>query len=387
MKFAEIFNTVILLGTLQGVILGVLLFTSKKYRRANRFLAIVMLIFGMACFNLFLYNTSFSQYFPWLAFALNFVPLIVIMPVGPLIYFYVKTSLNPEFKLSKTDRWHFAPVIIDFGAQLTALIFVTGVLSGLIQNNPQSWSLFIDNYNVYSDIPRWLSITLYLGLSYRYLYKQKPAHNQLHQWFRQFIRIFLVFQAIWLLYLIPYVIPSLTNLVLDTVDWYPVYVPLVALIYTLGIKGYLMPAQEPPPLKTPLSIPPDTINEVLLRLKSAMEEDKLYLKPALNLTSVAEYTGVASKTISSVLNQHLQKSFNEYINNYRITAFKQNLLNPAFKHLTIMGMALESGFNSQATFQRAFKQATGMSPSEFVRDQADKKGKLTQKLIFKSGFE
>lgn len=59
------------------------------------------------------------------------------------------------------------------------------------------------------------------------------------------------------------------------------------------------------------------------------------------------------------------KSFNEFVNEYRVNAFKQEAMQPKMSHLTIAGIAFECGFNSQATFQRTFKQITGMSPSEF----------------------
>ena len=66
-----------------------------------------------------------------------------------------------------------------------------------------------------------------------------------------------------------------------------------------------------------------------------------------------------------MLNQHLQKSFNEFVNYYRVEAIKTKLQDEAANNLTIAGVAMECGFNSQATFQRTFKDLTGMSPSEF----------------------
>ena len=100
-------------------------------------------------------------------------------------------------------------------------------------------------------------------------------------------------------------------------------------------------------------------------LKKAMEEDKIFLNPTLSLANVSAATGFPQKNISAVLNQHLKKSFNEYINGYRIKTFTEKIGLPEMSHLTIAGIAFECGFNSQATFQRSFKDATGKSPSEF----------------------
>jgi AraC-like DNA-binding protein len=182
---------------------------------------------------------------------------------------------------------------------------------------------------------------------------------------QQFTRIFLVFQFIWLLYLVPYVIPRYTDFMLDTFKWYPVYIPLAIMIYWLGIKGYLVSHQQTVPAKKNGTSPSVNIDEIVLLLRKSMEEDKIYLNPNLNLTMLALHTQITQKTISAVLNQHLQKSFNEFVNYYRVEAIKTKLQQPETSNLTIAGVAMECGFNSQATFQRTFKDLTGMSPSEF----------------------
>ncbi len=119
------------------------------------------------------------------------------------------------------------------------------------------------------------------------------------------------------------------------------------------------------------SLTPVVIKQVTETLTRSMEGAKLYLNPNLSLATLSEYTGIAQKTISSVLNQHLQKSFNEYVNGYRITAFKEKIMQPELNNLTIAGIAAECGFNSQATFQRTFKELTGQSPSEFRKMGAE----------------
>lgn len=368
MTFYGIFNTLMLLGTLQGFILCSMLFFSKKRSRPNRLLGTLILLITLCCLNMWLNRTSGFQTNMLLRFILGLIPLIIIMPVGPLIYFYTKSSLDPDFSLTTRQRLHFIPVVIDLVPQLTMLIYLVGVFSYLISQPPERWSTFIDTYNVYADIPRWLSITAYLWLSARYLSCAKNAHGQQLKWLRQFIRLFFIFQAIWLVYLVPYVIPRLSDRLLDTLDWYPVYIPLVVLIYCLGIKGYMMtPEQEPLTRKASTApLPSEVVTEALPLLKKAMEKDNLYLEPMLNLSLLAQHTGLPQKTISSVLNRHLQMSFSEYVNGYRVEAFKQKAGEPGQDHLTILGLALDAGFNSQATFQRAFRHYTGMSPREYM---------------------
>ena len=96
-----------------------------------------------------------------------------------------------------------------------------------------------------------------------------------------------------------------------------------------------------------------------------MEEDRIFLNPELNLDALSKHLGLPSKTVSTVLNQQLHKSFTEYVNGYRVQEVKRRLEESHASNLTILGIALESGFNSKASFQRIFKEMTGTSPGAF----------------------
>ncbi len=372
---ADFFSTIILLGAVQGFIISSLLFFSKKKRQSNRILSVLIFLIALASFNLY------GNYRNWfgsdlLRFLSELLPLVIVMPFGPLIYFYVQSVLDPSFKINKKHKAHFYPVIIDLIPSIVVIVFVVGVLTKLIINKPGPWGQFIDDYNVYADIPRWASVTFYVWLSSKYLAAYKQKNNEMlngyavqFKWLRQFINVFMIFQVIWLIYLIPYVIPAYTNTMLDTFDWYPIYIPLAVLIYWMGIKGYAISQQQVSNEKKtngnhqPLS--PEIISQTTAALIKAMEADKLFLNPNLNLAILSEHTGVVQKTISAVLNQHLEKSFNEFVNGYRIAEFKERILQPETSNLTIAGIALDCGFNSQATFQRTFKELTSQSPSEY----------------------
>ncbi|QHS61573.1 helix-turn-helix domain-containing protein [Chitinophaga agri] len=373
MHFSGIFGTLMLLGALQGLIMSALLFFAKKRPARDRLLAVLILLIAMACLNLHIAMASWPDAIPLFRFLMNFVPLIIIMPLGPLIYLYVRSSLDPTFTITRSHRPLFYTAIIDIVPQLAAMVFVGGMLAGRLSKNPEPWTIFIDTYNVYSDIPRWLSTTVYVYLSYRYLSVARTDNEKRFHWIKQFLQVFLVFQLIWLIYLVPYVIPRYTDWLLNMVDWYPVYIPLVVLIYYLGIKGYMMTAEETVAIQkavtSPAPIPPSVIDEVVPLLIKAMEQDKLYLNPELNLSLLAQHVRLPQKTISAVLNQHLQKSFNEFVNEYRISAFKEKIAAAQQEQFTILSLAYESGFNSLPTFQRAFRNNTGMSPREYMNNQ------------------
>lgn len=373
---AGFLRILILLGALQGFILSALLIFSKRNKQSNRLLGSLILLMALASMNLYLIDEKWIDASTVLLILSYIIPMVIIMPLGPLIYFYIRSLSDPSFVFSRKYRFHFYPVIIDIIPQLAAFIYIGGLAFSLLIKNDAPWGDFIDGYNVYSDIPRWISITSYLWLSYRYLklLKLKSATGSEEpvadfKWQRQFLGIFIVFQFIWLIFLVPYIIPSSRYKLLDTVGWYPIYIPLSILIYWLGIKGFLLSHAQNKPnrkLNNALMLPEPLVQNTIFSLEKAMESDKLYLNPSLNLSLLATHTGIPPKIISAVLNQHLLKSFNEYVNGYRIRDIKERLLLSSDKNLTIAGLAYECGFNSQPTFQRAFKAVTGQNPREFI---------------------
>jgi AraC-like DNA-binding protein len=366
MNLPAIFNTIILLGALQGFILCCLLFLSKRDRLPNKLLAWLILLISLACIKLYGMQNGWFNY-PFMRWMDALVPLVVVMPAGPLIYFYVRATLKPDFTIGRKEKRHFYAALIDIVPQVTAIIFISGVLAHVFVPDGRPWGNFIDNYNVYSDIPRWISISVYVYMSLRLLSHQRSGQ---FKWLRQMVTAFMLFQVIWLLYLIPYVIPRYTGFMLDTFNWYPVYIPLAILVYWLGIRGYIVSQTGPARVKKGAALDHELVEKTISSLRSAMEKDKLYLNPALTVAMLADHTGIPAKNISAILNQHLQKSFNEFVNEYRVNAIRQRLLNGETRDLTIAGLAYEEGFNSLPTFQRAFKSVTGQTPSEFLAEKS-----------------
>lgn len=360
-------NTLVLLGALQGFIVCILLFLSRKNRQANSLLGALLLLISLASLNIYLLETRFFLSSKAWRVIGTAVPFIVTMPIGPLLYFYIRSSLNHNFKLTRKDYLHFTPALLDIIPNVVAVMYA--IVTGADMTNTNSfWKVFTDEYNIYIDIPRWISVSAYLILSIRFL---RISNNlvEIHQygWLKQLTHIFLGFQIIWFAHLIPYIMPMYRHALLEQVGWYPVYIPLTVLVYWLGIQGYFS-SQTAYSVKkvSTSSLSPEIISAVVVALQNAMGSSRLYLSPSLNLNSVASHLSVPPKTISAVLNQHMKKSFNEFVNHYRIEEFKKRVGSLEYEHLTITGLAFECGFNSQATFQRTFKQSTGMSPSEFL---------------------
>ncbi len=102
------------------------------------------------------------------------------------------------------------------------------------------------------------------------------------------------------------------------------------------------------------------------KLLDLIATEKPFLNPDLSLRSLAEQLGIHANQLSWLLNAGFGKNFNEFINHYRLEAFKQMARLPEHAHLTIMAMAYDCGFNSKTVFNTTFKKETGLTPKQFL---------------------
>ena len=360
--------TLILLGSIQGVIVCGLLLFSRGRLLPNRLLTAIIGAIALPGFHLYFHYKGVYELNEFTRFIHDIMPMVVIMPIGPLIYFYVRSLINPGSRLNKKAWIHFLPIIIDLIPKIAGLVLHISFWLGYSISTRAEYRALDDLYNHYADIPRWISVTFYLILAIRYLQANRdkihPASQKIYSWLRLFTGLFAGFQIIWLLYLIPYIIPALSDQLLKAVNWFPIYIPMTVLVYWLGIQGYLTSLKLTIPKKLNQA---DWVPGAWQRLSNSMERDHLYLDPELSVGKVAEHTGLSTRQISELLNQYRFTNFNAFINHYRVEEFKSRLAGPTANQFTMAGLAMTCGFNSPATFNRIFKQYTGMVPSAFLK--------------------
>lgn len=313
----------------------------------------------MALANIVLMDSGIRYRSPFLNFAAYVTPLLIVMPVGPLLYFYVLANLNRNFKVTKFHVRHFYSTIFDLLPYLAGIVLLVGLQASWITNE-KSFRSVIDEYNGYADIFRWLSLTVYLVIISRRL---RDADLEDSKWLRQLVAVFTAFQVIWLLHMMPYLWPGFGNDFITLVTWYPIYLPLSVVVYWLTINGYLRLSKAALPKAAPLS--DDTAEHIFSKLVASMESERLYLDAGMTLAKLASHIGVNQKIISAVLNQHKGLSFNQFLNSYRVEELKRRLRSPGHRNLTITGLGMECGFNSSATMQRAFRQLEKCSPRAY----------------------
>lgn len=103
------------------------------------------------------------------------------------------------------------------------------------------------------------------------------------------------------------------------------------------------------------------------RIEDFMKNEQPYLSPMLSLRDLAGQLQLHPNQLSWILNECAQQNFNTYINQFRVDYFKQIAQLAQNQHLSLLGLAFESGFNSKTSFNVAFKQLTGMTPSQFLK--------------------
>ncbi|MFK7921089.1 MAG: tetratricopeptide repeat protein [Bacteroidia bacterium] len=110
------------------------------------------------------------------------------------------------------------------------------------------------------------------------------------------------------------------------------------------------------------------IQQYRQQLEDLMQTEALYLDPALSIRGLAERMDIPPNHLSQLLNEGMGQNFSEYINHYRLKAFQTKVSDPSLRHLTILALAYESGFNSKTVFNTFFKKVMGITPRTYWKE-------------------
>ena len=309
---------------------------------------------------------------------LNGFPRGVSLLFGPVVYFYFRAQVNRSFKLEKKHLWHFLPYLIYFVYEFSAFI----------QGPEAVEARYESDYNLYFSylfrIARWASYIYYLSRCLG-IYKQYRAWS-LHQfsntelinfnWFRDFLYAMIF----WLLFReVMNILDSMWDLEFYQDWWWNLALVAVALYIGLAGIAQRQPGQiqfvmdsgatAPDPVKE--EFPKEEVSldsekaAIAESLTALMEKDRLFLQPDLNLHELSQHLQASKPLVSATINHVFQQNFNDYINDLRIEEFIR-LYRDNHEKYTLLALAYDSGFNSKATFNRAFKKSKGTSPMEYL---------------------
>lgn len=386
---------ILLSGAFQGLLLAVVLFTRKNNPGANRILGILLLILGCHVVLVAFDNRAFFMRFPHLSKLSWLIPTLY----GPLILLFVRRLTGLMKSFGKQEWLYFIPFVL-------WLIYLSPYFlqpAAIKQEYLDNFHLAMeDDFGVLNQLTNVLHVAFVLfAIRLLHIHREriKDYYSNTEKvrldWLQQFLYFVLavIVIGIFAFYARKFRLPVLMEF------YYYHFLAVVAAIYWIGYKAVSLPqlftgGDEPVTyagltgdnsrygeevqqdvadtsgkyLRSALS----SDREAMLaeQLHGYMIEERPYLDSELTIQQLAESLGVSRHHISQVINNYLGKSFYDYINDYRIAAFKENLATPGNEHYTILAIAYQSGFNSKATFNAVFKKRTGMTPTEFNRQLA-----------------
>lgn len=383
---SNLFSSLLLPSVVNGLICSfIFLFrTGTTDRYADRFFGILLLLitFRIASWMLGFMGwydsrdgfSTFMFYFPFSNWYF----------MGPIALFYFRSVSNSRFTMTRTDWFHLIPGLISIIT--TLIITVTDlVITPFFTGQPLPYhghtqgELALNGIPVWSDLLHagiYISVGAYSWLIFRdfRLYQRYIRQNYSFTdilsmaWFGRFLVALALSVLIWLGFRIWNSLSPLSYQEL----WFSFFVwGLIS--YYLSFAGLLW-KKDPswnlefsPDWQEPLNTDKtDQHPQLISLLQSGMSDQKWYLDPELTLEKLARLMDVSPAAISKALNSGLTVNFNQFVNRFRVRHV-QNLIDTGqATNFSLLGIALDSGFKSKATFNRVFKTETGKTPSSYL---------------------
>ena len=107
--------------------------------------------------------------------------------------------------------------------------------------------------------------------------------------------------------------------------------------------------------------------EIEENIRNHFLRNKPFLKHGYSLRMLSEEIHLPLHQVSAFINSYYKMNFNDFVNEYRILSCIEKLLKKEWEFKKLESIAEETGFNNRNTFTSAFKKATGLNPSEFIK--------------------
>ncbi|MDR6804869.1 AraC-like DNA-binding protein [Dyadobacter sp. BE34] len=372
-------TAILLSGIIQGGFLALMLLRKPSNQIANRILAALILVLMSHLFlicldvkDLFLAYPHFSR-LSWL------LPLLY----GPLILLLTQSITDPDFRLHCRQWLSLLPFAVYF---LILLPYFALPAADKLAYLSDPRLVAQQDFGRMNTLTNYLHVGFVVGALatfYRNLRKRTDHFSNSElidvHWLKEFLWIVL---SVMLFSVVTFYARKYRLAYLESI--YPAHFLLVVvLVYWIAFKllhekTALTPVPAPPQahpaheaepaIKYAKSSLSDALSDdIAQRITTLMHSEKPYLDNNLTLVELAARLDIPRHQLSQVINTAFGVNFFEFVNQYRLQEFKIQALDPSNQHLSLLGIALECGFNSKATFNQAFKKLEGTTPSDFVR--------------------
>ena len=384
-----------------------LLYFNKGYKGANRFLS--GYLFCSSAFLLTQYFLIYTKSISTIAFSISGIPSLFFL-IGPFAYFYVRSILRDTVKLSKADYLHFLPFAIIFIGTLPFL-FSSWEYKCFIAQKIVNGTFMVSKYNINFLVPKMINQLIrppyalfYLVLILLKVIKRKTIFKSFSH--AKVIKIWLVlFLILFGLTVIFYIIVQLAfylkiKFLFDN-SWVYYILNSIAftylgfnfllvlfpqILYGLPISRRIIDYDDIHNDTKPIQNNNDTTipiienkqatlnaffsNEYELEIESVINKwiaDKKYLEVNASLVTFSNYTNIPVHHLSYYFNSMLKVKYTDWRNALRIEYAKAQIDSGLNKSITLEALSLESGFSSQSTFIRSFKNVFGCTPSDYIK--------------------
>lgn len=354
---------VVFIGSLivLGFFSSFVLWTRTHNKLPNRLLAAFLV-----CCSLWLIDTFFLVSGMYGQNAdLYFMPIYYSFAFGPLIYLYVRSITNFDFRLKRIHLLHFIPVLFQAGLYLFLQFKDYSFKHWYWLEVHQKYTYRIEFDGTFISLAVYSLLSLLIILPYqKWLKEQYSETSKLNlNWLKIILALLILLSIQWFI-----------EVVLR--DFYDNYFQYSYSSFILGILTLLLAyrsmsldnldhikfiANQDEEKKTSIQID----ENILETIRRRMVNHKDYLNPKLNLKSFAASCNLPTRTVSEHINHGEQSTFLDFVNTYRVKEVQYKMNDPKLQHFTLQAMAFDSGFNSKATFNRVFKKITTLTPTEY----------------------
>jgi len=356
-------------GSFQSLIFVTLLMVKKNKKRAELILLCWFLLFAVhLLFPAFIYY-DYPRFISYSGIDVGFFVLHAVF-LNLYISSYIRKKGNSLIKI----LFIIFPISGSISFMLPYFLLTPAERSQFLRGEvPFPLLMTIGAILLFTTAYYYLHLSHQKIKSYRIKLRRKVSNVDgiLLKWVDALIFSFYGYFILVLLFFIVMITTPVKPAFADTI----VYSGLVLLLLCIGFYGIKQGSIFSSSIDLPTdSEAPDTVKipdsldfELCEQIKDFVEIKKIYLDSEIRMSQLAGMLALSPQRLSYILNSVLNQNFYDFINSYRVLEVCSRIEGGQAEKLTILAIALDSGFNSKATFNRLFKKHKGMSPSEFKK--------------------